>query len=731
MVVESFQPVVPFWLRMDTTYGLGQVIASRTRSNPWRSGPVLREALGTEEGEGKPGGKKPSSPPDQGPSAAPPRHSYNTARGAATQEISGPFALPNATIRVLPLIADEETLNRFAGKYLNVESHRRFEAWGSHVYLIAYNYPHRSSEVNNVGLFAGRELNFSVPVKQYEWYEDGVYNLDTPEGRAQRDQEKLIGVSLVTPFAYVDDVTVAITSSEVDGVPTIRAEVGSPEHTWMDTSGPADWTARNLLSTSALVLPALGVGAGACHETFVQVSTEELLAPTDEAGWRDIARSWGPRLVADLERKYRERGVRDYHRSESNSFRRLRAQALEILTGKGAITSLTLKQFRDCGNPEEACYQALVQGRKTINRLHELCEIEEPLHVRITRYPTQPVAEVLGLCPKHTIPGQGVDVFEAVRPFWLRADLTEECGETLFERSGESAWEVPSRGGQGGRPKRKKKRKKKKRPGWRDKKRSIVSAPRVLNHIDRVHVPDLGAYLQAMEANPDGDSEGQRRIEKISPRQVGKDIGRVSPATILDSILSRQWGRPSHRRERWQKADFGVNVETLGPMMHGGELRPGAAMGDGTGWVFPDSERHGQFWPQAADYRAAHENRRKGLAWQFWDDVWRLIGSGDYHAMAREILPRWFHPPLDKKPGDWQGDEWREIARGLKTLVDQSHQKVDWETVIRPLGLWRETAERLALQLSIELKPDPSGEPGSPPNVAQVLRSRLNALANR
>ncbi|NIP95185.1 MAG: hypothetical protein GWO24_17745, partial [Akkermansiaceae bacterium] len=61
VVVESFQPVVPFWLRMDTTYGLGQVIASRTRSNPWRSGPVLREALGTEEGEGKPGGKKPSS----------------------------------------------------------------------------------------------------------------------------------------------------------------------------------------------------------------------------------------------------------------------------------------------------------------------------------------------------------------------------------------------------------------------------------------------------------------------------------------------------------------------------------------------------------------------------------------------------------------------------------------------------------------------------------------------
>ena len=765
------EPVFPFWLKVDMNYTRGKTITWRSKSSGWQPGNDISDRddnyrLRSAES----GGSPPLINPDQ--------NAFNTSRAGAVQERGGPITLPNTTVRVLPLIADEKTLNGFVTSYLNVDGEVRFEAWGSHVYLIAYSYTGERTVRHAGDLTANREVNFAVPVKQYHWFEDDDYDLSTEKGRAQRDKEKLISTALVCPFSYVDDASVAITSSEVHGVPTLRSDVGSPPHTWMDASGPE--AGQHLLVTSALVLPEIGVGAGATHEQLLSVNTDEILPATDEAGWRRLISNWGPVLVNDLRRKYRERGWRNEQYSEHDSFRHVRALGLEILSGKLSINSVTLKQFRDAWEPDQACYQAVVQGRKTIKSLHEIHEIDERLKVCITDFPTQPISKILGLVPKHRYLEENIDVFEAIRPFWLRADIIEELGQNLYERVADSQWStldrpeqtvgwksagkkelyafvsdstsyityLQKRGSQWVRrtvgPGRSKAQSSKtfiddllkqlkagsireirlSSPGTS---RKIMADYPTLNHIDRVHVPDLNAFLN--------NAKGEQLTE-VKNGDLRQFIGKVSPSTIVESILSRQWGRPGAYRNSHPTADYVTHVDAMGPLFDE--------------QIFLPHERRGNFWPQSGDDRLEAENARKGICWYLWNDVWTLIGEteqpiryiikkpGDpwsYKEKAESLLPEWFHKGSSQNPCEWGSDEWAEIASGLHALIDWSHHRVDWNPTIRSLDRWRGKALEMQQQLAVHPIPDAAGKPpksgknGVSPNVADVLKARLGNIA--
>src|SRR5262249_29772101 len=94
---------------------------------------------------------------------------YNTTLGTSL-DLTGPFDFPNTTLRVLPLLANEDSLNRFLQKYLNKElapAGQRFEAWGRYVYLVATSYEEMASDSNNVGAWADNDVVFYVPVRWY------------------------------------------------------------------------------------------------------------------------------------------------------------------------------------------------------------------------------------------------------------------------------------------------------------------------------------------------------------------------------------------------------------------------------------------------------------------------------------------------------------------------------------------------------------------------------------
>lgn len=740
LAVVSVRPRMPLWLQMDMGYGKGAVVAWRSRATPWALGMATGSGQETDAGAAAQpphgaaraaAGAEPATAADPAadaepaaPSDAPPASPrYVTARGPAMQAIQGPFVLPDTTVRVLPLLASEQRLAGFLGDYLDAQGHLRFAPWGRHVYLVVYNYARKSSVVNDVGLLSSREAAFMVPARCYAWYEEGTYDLNNAEGRERRDREKLLGVGLVRAFSYVDDATVAITSNEVVGVPTLHAQLLSPPHTWMDEGGPGDdGRGIDLLTISALVLPAVNVDAGGADERLLQVRNVTPL-PDEDPGWRHIAHRWGPELASDIEEKYRQRGRRREQHAEHDAFRRVRALALELMTGALPVNSFSLKQFRDSWLTDRACYQGIVLGTTRVDRLHELHEIEQSLHVSITRFPTQPVADTLGLVPKHEdlTPGGIVQTFEAIRPFWLRADLTEQRGRTLFERVGGTPWRAvdppaPALASAGA-----------VQPAvanWRDLPRPIMAGSRALNRVDRCHVADLGAYLQAMLADPHGDADAHSRIEQrvqvTTHAQLSADLGAVSPATVADSILSRQWARPTQSRQACHKADYCIPADTFGNLI-GGEL-------------FPSALRQGRCWPPSGDFAQELERQRRGLAWQLWSDVRRILDEASHaeHAqLADSLLPACFKAPRERiQPGAWTAQDWAQIASGLQALADRSHYRVEWSTVIRPLTQWAAEARQLARTLD-ELERGPLDADADPDSVGIELRRRLVTLAQQ
>ena len=211
--IATLQPVCPFWMQVDMTYARGEVVTWRSSSTAWKwqvtsqeakdkageidfevDGSDLPDDVQTIADVGYIGKDKANvrAVLDFKPTTKPTDNLYNTARGAG-EELSGPFLSPNTTIRVLPLLADEDRLNRFVSSYLDIEGQARYRVWGRHVYLVIYSYPSRSSESQNVGLIANREINFAVPVKRYDWFSDTDYDLDTIEGPEKRRSRQADG----------------------------------------------------------------------------------------------------------------------------------------------------------------------------------------------------------------------------------------------------------------------------------------------------------------------------------------------------------------------------------------------------------------------------------------------------------------------------------------------------------------------------------------------------------
>jgi hypothetical protein len=479
--VDVLKPTLPFWTDVDLFYGPGRVICSRTPSPApsaaaaWRAeqpeppgarrpskgakpkqqaaslprqkgqnASGLGAAVDLVKGESaaQPGasaetaaqtpGKASSAsaaagwcPPDDADTAedaTPCRIPYNTTRGAATQPISGPFRFPDVTVQVYPLLADPARLVTLLDRYLNqpiVGSGLRFETAGSYVYLLVNHFGEQLgsmwSESNNIGWWADREVSFCVPVK---WFHN----------------DELVGLALTCPFVFANSGRAAITDREVNGRPTVRARIDSPADVWMSDSGPV--APRRLLEVETDVFPALHLGQQAQQRTLLELDMGDSLPQADANGWRLIAQHWGETLVRDLKRKQR------IEQDQGEEIRDALALAHKLLGQAGDINWITLKQYRDAAKMDVACYQALVHTTRRITALHDLREIESRVHLRLHRYPGQPIADTLGLAVKwqRSRGGNVVQDIQPIRPFWMRASMEEDLGRVLCWRAEDADW---------------------------------------------------------------------------------------------------------------------------------------------------------------------------------------------------------------------------------------------------------------------------------------------------
>jgi hypothetical protein len=407
--VAELTPVLPFWYDVDMMYARGENVVWRTLDAVWH-----------DPREGR------SYPPRDDDATA---RLYNTTLGTS-ETVAGPFQFMNTTVRVLPLLAEKKRLRAFLESYLNGplrSAGERFEPWCSpddadpyaYVYLLATSHDDISSRTNDIGRWVSEEVTFLIPVKWME--QDG-------------SRWGLRGVGAVPVFSFVDSNTAASSRTEVVGIPTTQGCFVSPPGVWMKNPAPA--ARPSLLRITTEVLPALDLGQKAVQRVVLEIDAGELALACEPAIARAAAEQWGALVGDEDARKRRTR--EGFGRELSNA----RALSREVLTNGVAWSAYTMKQFRDAHRPEDACYQSIVRVPHRLDRLHELREIEEPLHVRIHRVPTLPMVDMLGLQATlaHDRDGGAVHLLRPVRPFWLRMAWTEQLGERMWHRSGSEAW---------------------------------------------------------------------------------------------------------------------------------------------------------------------------------------------------------------------------------------------------------------------------------------------------
>ena len=779
-MLSSFAPVCPFWCEIDMYYGAAKTIAYRGRSGDWTTpeeAKKKREAINfvtnlaneiLEEAE-KQGVEIPEEVHSEDEEEAgveandfrpfEPTNPFNTTRGAS-EALGGRFRFPGAKLRVLPLMADESVLKRFIADYLDVPDHMICTPWGRYVYLIIANYEKITSDLNPSAEFKVREVSFSIPVKCYEALEDDEHSRSfDPDGESEGPPDgagRLMGVALTTPFNYVDDMGAAITESEIFGVPSLRSEIESPPVGW-------DGESKNqgvLLETKAMVVPMLGVGAEGTRRTLLKVRDNPMIPEDDVAGWNGIAAEWADRLATDLSHKIEERGERKADTGEMGDedlwsahdipFECGRAGALRLFSGLSTIDTLGLKQFRDSLEPENACYKAVVSRATRIERVHSMEEIDKDLTLTILRFPTHPLAKVLGLIPKRTIVTEdGVcDEFEPIRPFTLSADLIKERGRTLFERLGDEPWtpvdkaesllgwrsvefeelsytmrrfyefqkpsdtdtrpEItyvyndPKSGKEGVKgpleldrfsfmdiaEERVNSRIRDIRLIHRDVPLGSLWRYKTLEQMDEGRIKDINLFVRTRGQGDEwGDWEdGENPISHADPlkalhpdnwdlrllkvEQLAENLEHISPATILDSILSRSWGVPRDLRPDIKRADFYVRRLSLGP--------------DLARFVFPNVECQGNVWPLSYAARSAIDDRGKANYNQLLNEVAVMLAGGDTLGMISELVgiksqlrqiaeksfPSFFQHDLLKRENSLTGDDSNWASVGPKEGVE-------------------------------------------------------------
>jgi hypothetical protein len=404
--VWTVQPVLPFWLDVDLVYDRPQTIA-------WNAGSV------------------PSGLTSVDPTLSLGTRGYReqmrirTTDGTVAQQMTGPFDFPNVTLRVLPLLAKAQQLNKLCNEYLNQPLDRTglsFEPWGNYVYLIISSYEGMSSRTNNVGIWAERDVRYCMPVKRF----------------ALVNGKKVFrGLALIPIFCYADNVIAANTGAEVNGLPVSWAVITSPESRWLGEAGPGEANLEPLLELRTRVLPALSQNQPAEERTLMEVvGYGDIVAGNDVTAQRFIIAGWGN----DLKRESHQ--MQEAIRRDSTVSDDALCLALELLANERPLKYINFKQFRDAEEPERACYQSLIELSTRSDKIYDMREIDAPLHVRIHAYPTHPIVETLGLIPK-TIDSKGTNVvfnLEPVRPFWMKLSLSTDLGRLLCWRSSTRGW---------------------------------------------------------------------------------------------------------------------------------------------------------------------------------------------------------------------------------------------------------------------------------------------------
>jgi len=535
--VMEIKPIMPFWMDMNLVYDKGANVAWRGPDGVWKdeTGEVFPNAISPGEEPGEP--------------------VFNNAVTTAVEAIAGPFQYCGSTVRVLPLLAHRDKMQKFLDSFINgaisgpmkprdptgEPEEVRLQVWSrpkaqvnegdgiggdlGYVYLTATTFSGVTSKTNNVGDWAKYELSFLIPVT-WERKVNGVWTV--------------LGVGAVPAYTFVDDCIAAISRIEVQGVEALTASFVRPESVWLKEGTSSIDSAQTVLRVDAEVWPAVGAGQQAIMQKVLEIIERE-----DNAGLGDSVSKDSPYERAEDLRldTGTEKGIKA---AFPGCCKIGRALALELLGNHTPFSFYTLKQFRDVSEPDKACHQAITRVQRVLKEVFDMREIEEILTVHIHDYPSLNIVETLGLVTgaPRSEPSSGIVYsIQAVRPFYICATIDEPLAERLADRTAMEGWTIYP-------------------PAFETLLSDDPAAPPITVDLkaetlqDQVDPCQMTAIMyQARERLGDSDQERLANNEPpITKEMARKALGHLDAKMVIDSVLSREWGN-ADENARWRQGE--------------------------------------------------------------------------------------------------------------------------------------------------------------------------------
>lgn len=343
-----------------------------------------------------------------------PKPKYNTRQGGAvtfdkSQSLSN-FEFQGVTARVFPLKADMAKLSNFCRRYLNTPKKIvEFRPALPYVYLAVLHYGKMSAPQARAWV-SQNEMTFIIPLERYQQENDQMIPVDW---------------AYVNPFIFVDDDISLTLGREVYGWPKVPARIEQDPDSWLARPrGPTQMMTlstpgflsvslrqkeqpkrlleisleptptfsqlrpdynplslllngpRTILEYYAMMYDWIELFAGLPIPGFSPSSAQQdrsdrqMLPRMMARGLRGLSDIWSdigrdqiisalmPGLTySSLREDFRRRNVLPKEEWENPDVSPL------------VLNEITLKQFRDAGESQDACYQALVQSQITIKNL--------------------------------------------------------------------------------------------------------------------------------------------------------------------------------------------------------------------------------------------------------------------------------------------------------------------------------------------------------------------------
>jgi hypothetical protein len=656
--VARLTPVLPYWYDANMEYLETETLASRTHDAP-----CWQDASGRTFG---------------GPES---QRYFNTTTGAADPVLTGPFKFPAATLTVFPLLAEREKLRAFIGamvqSFLGTDG-ARIEVCGADSQEYAYVYlaildGGVVSETNNIGDWGALSLTFYIPV-----------NVSNQKGTVS---------GLYPAFAFASGSAQACTLAELYGVPAIEAQFEKPANDWSDISGRQT---RRLLRLSAEALPSLHQGQMASLQTLLELTDWGDGAEQDDAPLSDEGEAFCRLMKQEVMRK---QGTPEPEKQAG------RVLALGLLGDRAPLHVYTLKQFRDAGHPEDACYQRIVEIPYTVATVSGLEELNRSSSVEVHKLASFPVVETLGLVARDVRSAAGAIVhsLEPVRPFQLRGAISlgngKELDATLAQMQPPPtkavvAFEnVPALDA------------------------SINTNPcwlnRVVADLKEKHPEERDAVSNFLRVQPSA-AEPQVVLETILSREWEHRAATSTRASILREIIAERGGRDlppdttiddlvASRFARERRPDH--CILRLSARKERGRLFPLQEFSQGRWWPRPrlgiyasGSVLHvGEQWT-SANARIALRLQGDGnlvlyndrVSWIYKaEDAWShghlavMEENGNFVLYNREAAP-WWSSKTDGNPG-----AYLEVRNDGNMVIYQSNDTPLWQAVEGPLQIER------------------------------------------